>query len=413
MRLRLLSSLALATVVGAACATPTEEHLIDASEALDQCDLRTAHEHFDAAYASDPSHAAAALGFALTDTVLLPEDPAVTAALADIGFTAPLDSELLLYGPDALLARLRRGEPCDSIGDFVRANIPYPPIRDSSVDGRALIRADLDAQQLVDRLTALDARFERLATAYETAASGMDGAREVTIDGSCGLGRTVVQAPELYAAAAAFVFVRAAIAIAPAYDWSMLVADLFSDDARVQADALASLLALRSAGQAEAGRPLMIRGLRLAQRAIEAASAIQTPVPDAAFDWTAMDRTVLADLGLMVERALSSFEARRPEAIPYMTPEVTIDLSAFLSTPPDSASLETPLWTAQESSWDPGYYWLQSNGESWEALLTPYFSANLWEGGIQWEIGDRWRDADLAAVFDPNDRYESGYMCSR
>src|SRR5262245_18745540 len=124
-----------------------------------------------------------------------------------------------------------------------------------------------------------------------------------------------------------------------------------------------------------------------------------------------MNRTVQADLTLLIERALVSLEKRRAEMIPFMSPAIAIDLSAFLSSPPDSSRLAVPLWSAVPSVSDPTYFYLESSSASWEELLGPYFTREPWGMSVDWAIGDRWADTELGPVFDPNDRYENAYMC--
>lgn len=405
----LLAASLLAALFAVTGCTEAEQHLIDAAGALEECDIRGAHTSFEAAYSADSSHPDAALGFALTDTILLPEDPEITAALADIGFTAPLNTEIILWGPDAVLARLSRGESCESVGDFFQASIPYPPVRDSSVNAHSILRDDLAVQDLIDRLQALDGRFERLASAYETAASSMDG-REVNIEGGCGAGRMVVQAPELYAGAALFTLLRAVLAIAPTYDWSFTVNDFFSSDPERQIVAFQRLLTVVDEGRANNGRDLLIRAFGLIDRGLEAAEGIRSPVTDAVFDWSSMNDVILADFRLFAARAILSLEESRPEMIPHMSPSISIDLSLFLSSPPDQAALSAPIWSLVDDDFGP---YISARSEAFEELISPYFSPALFDDAVsvRWDLGDRWEGTDLGEVFDPNDRYEDAYRC--
>ena len=112
---------------------------LDGAGALKDCDINTAHDKFTQAHASDPTHPEAALGFALTDLALLPEDPIVTGVLAKLGFTGALDMQALVFGPDGVLARSSRGDSCSAIESFARTTIPYPPLADTSIDKASLI----------------------------------------------------------------------------------------------------------------------------------------------------------------------------------------------------------------------------------------------------------------------------------
>ena len=114
-------------VVG--CGSDADQLTLDGADDLKQCDIRAAYEKFADAHAGEPDHPQAALGFALTDLALLPEDPIVTQILTRVGFTGAMDMQALVFGPDGALARHARGDTCESIDTFVETTIPYPPRR--------------------------------------------------------------------------------------------------------------------------------------------------------------------------------------------------------------------------------------------------------------------------------------------
>src|SRR5688572_10048832 len=61
---------AAALTLFAGCKSEADDLTLEAVDALAECDVRTAHELFTRAHASDPDHPQAALGFALTDLAL-------------------------------------------------------------------------------------------------------------------------------------------------------------------------------------------------------------------------------------------------------------------------------------------------------------------------------------------------------
>src|SRR5260221_7594991 len=161
--------LLLCVLVVAACGSDADRLALDGADALKSCDIRTAHDKFTQAHELDPAHPQAALGFALTDLALLPEDPIVTAALGRVGFTGPVDMQALVFGPDGVLAREARGDDCTAINSFVNTTIPYPPLSNTALDRATLIDPTFTVAELVDAAAALSPRLLRVAEALETA----------------------------------------------------------------------------------------------------------------------------------------------------------------------------------------------------------------------------------------------------
>ena len=386
-------------VLLAGCATDTEKLLLEASASLESCDMRGAHESFDAAYRLDSSHPDAALGFALTDTILLPEDPEVTSALALLGFTGPIDTELV-WGEGGVLEQLRGDTPCREVVEFAEGVVPYPPITDSRVDGIDVLAEGLTAQQLLDHLQALDERFERLAAAYETAAAAMDS-REVTIAGGCGAGRLVIQQPELYAMAAVLVAIRAIIQVAPTYDWSFLVTDFLVDR---PAETIRRLLTVVNSDRGEPARELLLHAVELVELGASAAIALRTPVPDAIVDWSALEVSFLSTVRETAEAARVSLSERRAVVMPNVTPELQLDASLLLATPPDPSSFPQPIWAR------PSGGGIRFNSVAFEQVMRPYFAPSRFhpEDSYHWELPTR--DSRFEDLFTPV-RYERLYDC--
>lgn len=397
----------LVSIVFGGCASQVEEELLSASVAMDECDLRTAHTHFAAAYAMDPNHGDAAMGFALTDVVLLPEDPTVTAALAEFGFTGALDTEALIWGSDALLARVTADRSCEDRSRVLQDNFPYPELAPGQ-QFTDRIRADLTAQELLDHLVALDSRLERLSAAFETAAENSEDG-PIIIESSCGLGTLSISAPELYAAAGLFATLRAVITLARGYDWSFAVADTFNSDPRIAARGFASILRLVDADQVAASREPLRRALTLFDRGFEVAETSRTPVPNALIDWSRLSVDVLSDLRRFVTSALRSIDEARSEPIPFVTPELGVDVSRLFTSPPDVGS--RPLWSVADDGF--GEY-LMTDGERFQEVFGPFFSPDPFAQGTnyQWTIGgERWGSVELAPVLDPGDRWSTLFAC--
>lgn len=365
--------LAGGAAVTSGCPSPAVEPALQAAAALDHCDLRTATERFATAHHADPHHPQAALGFALTDLVTLPESPASTAILHELGFTGPVDMNAVLFGTNGLLARLARNDRCTDVTAHLRATIPYAPLFDSSVRPATLIRADLTGEQLRPHVTALVPRLRDEAAALETAANGMEG-NSYEINGS-GCGQTqpiALQRPELLGAAAVLEALRAGLEVGLAYDWDLPLRMLLESDPSNR-DALAAqlnahLFHLRDAAAVGAARATMRRSFDLAIQAIDAAKQAPGGVPNALVDWSALPDARLDDLRRLAASVEQSLEA--PTALADVSPAVTLDLRHAFDNPPDAARLSGPLFTVQ-TSMDGGesYSYLTTVPERWRELL--------------------------------------------
>jgi hypothetical protein len=331
--------------LAAGCGT-VDKNLADGVDALAECDIRGAHEAFGAAYEADPEDPRAALGFALTDLALLPEDPAVTAALGDIGFSGALDVQLLVFGPDGILARSARGDSCDSIDAFIEANIPYAPVSDPEADPLALLADGLTIGDLLDRARALDGRLGTIAVALETAAAGL--AEPIEVEGGCGLGTLAPQPPELYAAAAIIETVRSALQLSAAYDWDITVRSLFDDDP-AQTELLADSLnqhfgRVVNGGAAAAAADRTRAAMRLVRAAVAASSEIQAAPEGALFDWSLFPATLAIEIDAVAASIAAAVDGAA--AVAGWSPTLELDLGIVFAGDLDLGTASTPIFAA-------------------------------------------------------------------
>ena len=403
--------LMIAGVTASGCfASRSDEAVQDGVAALAHCDVRTAHRAFASGFRADRSHAQSALGFALTDLALLPEDPAVEAMLADIGFSGGVDMQSLVFGDDGVLAMAARGDECDAIQSYAEEHVPYAPLGDDDIDPATLLRDDLTVGDLLAHAQGLEPRLAELSQALEVAAGGIT--EPVAIDGGCGLGQLTLQAPELYAAAALIESIRAALAMSRAYDWSIPVAVLIQDDP----DAVAAVLnghlgRVVEPTQAAAARAHLHHGASLGLRAIEQARAISGPVEHGLFDWSEVPDAMLDD----ANRLLTSLEAALdgPSEIADVTPTLTVDLSRLFTDPIDLTALGGPLFSVEEDEWGDRY--VTVNGELLNPALEGIMTPAPWDEGVpepEWTPADRFDNFDVDPVVEPAMRYQDTFECA-
>lgn len=403
-----LISILLGSTFGG-CVSSRERSLLDAQDALERCDMREANAHFEAAYEEDMSDPDGALGFALTELALLPEEPAFEAALADLGFTGPLDMQTLVFGSEGVLARSARGDTCDSIDEFARANLPYPALQEGGPDATSLFRAGLTVEDMMQHGIDLQPTLERIAVALETAAGGVT--EPVTIDGGCGIGTVTLQQPELLAAAALLHGIHAAISAMDAYRWDIEFALLIESTGREQefADAMnRNFMHLETAAPLVAAKNRIQRAAEIAERALGAAGSIDAPVENGLFDWSSFDRQLIADLSSLLSAGSMALDGET--VIPLFEPELRVDASTFITDPLDMASAPGPLFVVSD---DPQlrFVEVQMDGEVLEAMLAPRFAPGFFEMDITFTAEERWESVDLEPVFEPAQRYQDVWMC--
>jgi hypothetical protein len=404
MRLSTTVTVLLSAALLGGCLNPTQKSLRRAQKALEDCDLREAHGHFDEAYALSHDDVDAALGFALTDMVFLAEDPNITRALVALGAEGPIDVEAFLYGEGALLDRLASHGDCEAL---VEQTLPYAPLRDEDIDPLSLIDSDLTIEALLADLRKIDRRLARASRAFESAANQLEAPYTVELEGSCGgsLGPIALDAPELYGAAAMLDLLRAVIQAADGYDWDVTIHDLASED-----DALIVETCNEHIGYltdpdavAEAGETLE-RALDLVDRGLDAALDAK-PSPDVVFAWHRFDEGMIGELRALVGAARLSLQDDEFETIPYWTPELGANLGALFTAPPDAGTLDGPLFRLEQ-----GYYsdYLEVSTRRLESLFEVYFDRDVFQSRDDEYLDVDWAQ-DLEPVFNPGGRYDELY----
>jgi hypothetical protein len=403
--LRVLRLVALIALVGC---NPTQRHLRRAAAAMEECDLRTAHTEFDEAWSRSPDHLDAAMGFALTDLVLLPEDKHLNDALLALGFSRELDAERLLYGEHALLEQLSRSSACDQIDQHLQNELPYPPFWDdiASVD---VVGRDTTVEDLLQDLVAVGPRLQRLSEAFETAGDLLEEPYEIELSGSCGsgLGPVALQAPELYATAAALATLRAGIVAASGYDWDMRLRVVFDGSPQERLETYNEhLLRLTDPDALQQAGAILADALVLADLALAEASSLDREVPDAAFAWSELDRDFVEDLRRIGDAALASLQGAGSQEIPFWSPALQADAGSLFSDPPDTGALDGPLFLLDEGS-------LYPHEERLESLFVDRFDRDIFasQQDEQWSVAERWEGLELLPVFDPGERYSQTYAC--
>jgi hypothetical protein len=393
----------------AGCKSDADEGTLDGVESLKNCDIHAAHDQFAEAHADDPEHPEAALGFGLTDLALLPEDPIVTEILGRVGFTAAIDMQVLVFGEDGLLARAARMNSCDSLEQYARDTIPYPPLQDETIDEIGLIEPTLKGTDVQEALADLSPRFLAIAEALETAADQM--AEPVTIEGGCGLGTITVQAPELYLAAGLLRGVVAGTALAAAYDWSIGVQDLawaLDVDSPMQLVNIIQPTIGSLSGAPGGGKDTMRAALTLVKQGLEAAKVTDLD-QDALFDWTALPGPRADDLIRLVDSAIAALDGPAPVA--DISPTLMVDLGSLFDNPPDLQGGE-PLFFVDNT--DPEFpYWDISQvaiEQSLGTLTMPnIFSDTTPE--MSWAAEEAWNAYDESGITLPAERYRTVYDC--
>jgi hypothetical protein len=401
-----LMSLACVALM-AGCGSDADGLTQEGADELKKCDIHSAHDKFVQAHDEDPEHPQAALGFALTSIALLPEDPLVTDILLRIGFTSPMDMQALVFGPDGVLARNARGDTCESIDTFVNNTIPYPPLSTPDLDEWSLVDPTLTGEDIADAARRLSPRLSAISLALETAAGGM--AEPVEVEGGCGIGTVVFQAPELYGAAALIETFRSAIQLGQAYDWAVGIKEVGAnwdgDPALITGLLNAHIGRIIDAGEGASGRPILNRAFGLAIKGIDAAK-VATAEPNGLFDWTAVPESLLDNARAFAVAGQMMTEGSTP--IPGVTPMLGLDLKLLFQSPPDLQSFGTPLFEViDEFTWG-------VDGTVIEQAVTPLFMPNPFVDGVTytWPLADQWDAYDTTTLTMPFDRYDAIFNCT-
>jgi hypothetical protein len=399
--------LLVGAALAAGCKSNADELVLEAVDDLKACDIRSAHDKFADAWADDRDHPQAALGFALTDLALLPEDPIVTNMLTRFGFTRGIDMQALAFGPDGLLARAARGETCEQIEAHTDANLPYPPLADPNLDEVALIDPALTGTDIAGAAMDLTPRLVAIAEALEVAAAGMT--EPVEVEGGCGLGKVRLQAPELYAGAALIRLVVAAIDLGQAYDWELALRATFEAERAGDPVAYAALLnahlgrVIDPSGSPTA-KAMTAKAIDLVLIAIDSAKAAAS-VPDQLFDWTAFPDALLDDIRRLAASIRGALDG--PTALADVTPEVTVDASTMFTSPIDLQTGPEPLFLVEGVAPD---QWVSMNGAAVDHAIESMIAPNP-VPSLMWAPQPAWDAFDAAPVTMPAERFETIYTC--
>jgi hypothetical protein len=420
-RRTLIAVAGLAACLGVGCATPAEQQAEDGLKAFQSCDLRAAAQDFDNAHNLDPGRADFALAYALSTIAVLPEDPHVTQVLRRLGFTGEIDTSAL-WGSSGVLDRLAaQNFSCTSIGDQLRAAIPYAPAQTNGPSAESVLAdSTLTVDDFVAAAVALLPRLEKLVSALE---QGVDAMGEVDIQGGCGVGAVHVQAPELYALASAIEWIVATIQAGSAYDWGLLVSVLLDTSNHQQEyvnELNAHLFHLKDIAALDDAKNgalySAIHATVLLQKAIAAVPHVKAGQANALFDWAALPPQVLADSKATADGLHAMLTTAGPEPLPFFSPALAMDTVSFFTTPVDLTGTTPPIWSLQTFSG--GGYSLVTDMGATDATLgsrftpdpfpssAPGYSFTLFSGwnGIS---SDQW-----TAAFDPKKRWEGIYGCS-
>lgn len=365
-----------------------------AAEALARCDIRTAHAHYDAVWRANGNDPAAALGFAVTDMLLIGEDPEAVEALRLWGFTSGIDSEELLWGPSALLDSFVRHTPSREYGDFVRATFPFPPVR-SEASALDLIDPSTTAQEVVEHAWAMQDRFKRLSSAFELAAR--NAPQSIEIGGICGVGEVELQAPELYLLAAGWQGVVLGLQVSRGYDWDFVLLDAidFRDRSFARRQHQAAVLNEHLGAVADAGalsdvREAWRRFFDLTNTALEAADSAVAPGTRSLVEWRAY-RAGLLPAMLEQGRAARSLADGRVSA-PGLSPQFEGELSRLYEGDLDLSDFGRTFSAHEDPMW--GDAWIEVDEAPVDALLMSVLSRSPFDetlSNVEWTHIDAWR----------------------
>ena len=393
MRHSSITGLALATML-AGCGDAGGPDVQPGVDALARCDIHGAHDVYASAYAARSGDPDVALGYAITDMLLLGEDPEGVQGLALFGFTGGFDPDDLLTGPSALLDGLTRHTPSRDYGDHVRAVFPYPPFRGEG-HGLDRIAPETRALDVVQHGWAMEERFARLAAAFETAARGAP--RSVTIDGICGVGTVELQAPELYLLAATWQAMVLVLEISRGYDWDFLLRDAIdwrdgsAERLRAQVEVLNTHLgALANPGALGGAREAWRRFFDLMNAALEAADGAGAPGPDALVEWRAYRAGLLP---AMLEQGRAARQlADGTVTAPGLTPEWSGQLGPFFDGQLDLADFGRTFSVYEDPMW--GDAWVEVDEAPIDMVLMRVLSRSPFDDTIdrvEWTHLDAWR----------------------
>lgn len=419
----------ISTLMLVGCPSPAEQAALNGLAAFRACDLRTASAEFDEAYSLD-NRPDFALAYALSDLAVLLEDPNLQPLARRLGFTADLRTEFL-WGRGGVLDQLASPTAtCDSIEEYLRANIPHPSAAESGPDVVDTINPGVTIEELRTNLVAISPRLLRIAQALELAAQNAGG--NFNLEGGCGVGSLSVQAPELLAAAAAIEALRGAIMALEAYQWNIGLRRMV-DSEGVEAELVAELNSqlLHQTPAAAAALETMrghflSRVIPLVRSATSAARAITTRPASSLIDWSRLPSSVLSDVETMASSLETALTMTTAQPIPFVEPALSIDARSFLTNIVDFGQLfPSGVFEVRDQ---PGCQPTENYNcrelslvEAWiptiEGALRPRFTPDPFADNFQsdFTLDNRWdtiADEVWEATFNPSDRWDELYGCS-
>ena len=370
-----------------------------ATEALNNCDVRTAQGRYDATWRLNENSGPAAFGFGLTDMTLLGEDPNAVAGLKLFGFTSGISPEMILTGPGAFLDSVRRNIRSSDFSDYIQANFPYPAVRDgytSSEEVLKMIPPGKTAKQVVDSGLALQDRFSRLSVAFEVAANS--GPHTIRIDGICGVGTVQFSKATLYWLSASWQAAVLGLQIARGYDWNFPLIDGidFSGNAarlKEQVEVLNRHLGSVSNKDALGKVPgHWRRFFDLVEAGLNAMQDGSVPSSDALIDWRAFRAGLVPSMLEQVRAARDLADG--PVTAPGLTPTFTGNLS-----PLSRGSLDLPMYERsfsvhEDAMWNDA--WIEVDEAPVEQILLQVLNRTPLNVNrdLEWKHTDAWRGSD-------------------
>lgn len=416
--MRWIRGAALGAMLVAGCASDAQQKAQDGAKALAACDMRTAHQDFSDAYGEDSNDPSIALAFALSDLVLLAEDPALETLRPRFGFTKPFDTTFLWQKGGFMDLASQKTTTCGTLGDLVRANIAHPSLAQTNpTPFTGTLDKTLTFGDLRDAGLALSPRLDKIAGALETAAKGV-GDGGVSLSGGCGAGSMTLQKSELLALAGALELLHAVFQLAATYDGSLRVHPLFmqiagetGEESDLVTDLNAAFLHVKDASQMNATVPIWQHAFDLFGQAIAAAQGVTKTPANAIIDWTSFPKPILADAAQLATAAHDAFGVKT--AIPFLSPAVTVDGPSLVSSPLELAPLSPAAWSLDASNA------VTFTFDGMKAKLGARFSPDPFTSNASytWTFVDDISNATNAspnwgsATFDPGARFSSGFAC--
>lgn len=367
------------------CASDAEELAMGAVEAIEEGDLREAHEKFEQAYEADPTLNEAAIGFALTDLALLPESEQANRIYAELGFEKPLDAQKVLYGPGGALDLMQQGR-CDEVEAMLTREFPHP-LYNGDGEFRDLLRDAWTIEDVMAEARSLDGRLARIAEALDQGTG--DSSATLRFDASkLGLGGEVVLTnADLKMLAYMVHYVRAYIAYADGYDWNMRIKTITGEDQAAADELNAHFLHVDDASRMLASRTLVEKALASSAAGLEAAK-VATFDPNGLINWAAIPDGALEDARALVDSVSKTLSGEA--VIAGLVPESSLDMSPLFTAPPDLTGGNYCAVTVDD--WDPNYSYLNCDYsgafDDFISSIDPDWDSEVvWAPDAQWDYG--------------------------